>query len=173
MPLKRTVIPLHTLPGAHADATDRGQIAYNEPASAARTGLTGHCLGGAVHKLGAKSQRFEQQANGAPMDLNRLAKQAKRIVDKRGGVESLKEDANELRNIAGQPGSLRDKAKAAAAALKDPGATGDAPEAGGPPQPAAPAAPVAPVEPAAPAAPAAPADPAGSAAGADAGDQPS
>jgi hypothetical protein len=72
------------------------------------------------------------------MDLNKLAKQARRIVDQRGGMESLKQDANELKDIAGQPGSLREKAKAAAAALKDPGARG---ETGAPAEPAAPAPP--------------------------------
>jgi hypothetical protein len=96
------------------------------------------------------------------MDLNKLAKRAKRIVDQRGGVESLKQDASELRDIASQPGSLRDKAKAAAAALKDPGTVGDGAEASaGAPTP---------TEPAAPPAPAAPPEPAGEA---GTGDQPS
>jgi len=59
------------------------------------------------------------------MDLKKLGQQAKSLVDKRGGTESLKEDASELREIAKGPGSLTDKAKAAAGAIKDPG-DGDA-----------------------------------------------
>jgi hypothetical protein len=62
------------------------------------------------------------------MDLKRLADRAKAIVDKRGGTQSLKEDAEELKDIAGGGGSLTDKAKAAAEAVKEPGATG--PDAG-------------------------------------------
>ncbi len=64
------------------------------------------------------------------MDLKRLSSKAKELVDKRGGSESVKEDADELRGIAKGGGSLADKAKAAAAAIKEPGAeTPDAPEA--------------------------------------------
>ena len=59
------------------------------------------------------------------MNLGKLAGQAKKLIDKRGGTESLKEDAMELKDIAGEKGSLTDKAKDAAAALKDPGAPGD------------------------------------------------
>jgi hypothetical protein len=58
----------------------------------------------------------------AAMDFKRLSEQAKRLIDKRGGSASLKEDADELRDIARSEGSLSDKAKAAAAAIKDPGA---------------------------------------------------
>jgi hypothetical protein len=46
------------------------------------------------------------------------------LVNKRGGTESVKQDAGELKDIASGPGSLGDKAKAAADALKDPGAPG-------------------------------------------------
>jgi hypothetical protein len=56
------------------------------------------------------------------MDLKRLSSKAKELVDKRGGTDALKDDAEELKNIAKGEGSLSDKAKAAAAALKDPGA---------------------------------------------------
>lgn len=55
------------------------------------------------------------------MDLKRLGQRAKDVVDKRGGTENLKEDAAQLKEIAKGPGSLKDKAKAAAAAIKDPG----------------------------------------------------
>ena len=58
-------------------------------------------------------------------NLGKLADQAKRIVDQRGGVEALKEDARELRDIARGEGSAKEKAKRAAEALKDPGARGD------------------------------------------------
>jgi hypothetical protein len=55
------------------------------------------------------------------MDLKGLFNKGKKIVDERGGVESLKEDATELADIAKQKGSLSDKAKEAAAAIKEPG----------------------------------------------------
>jgi hypothetical protein len=58
------------------------------------------------------------------MDLKSLFNKGKKIVDERGGVESLKEDAEELKDIATSKGSLADKAKEAAAAVKDPGSPG-------------------------------------------------
>ena len=70
------------------------------------------------------------------MDIRRLSGKVKDIVDKRGGTESLKEDAAELQGIAKSKGSLGDKAKAAAGAIKEPGAGGSsgsaADEASGP-----------------------------------------
>jgi hypothetical protein len=65
------------------------------------------------------------------VNFRRLADQAKKIVDKRGGTESLKEDAEELKDIATGKGSLKDKAKAAGEAVKEPGA----PQAEKPPPP--------------------------------------
>jgi hypothetical protein len=59
------------------------------------------------------------------MNLGKLAGQAKKLIDKRGGMGSLKEDAAELKNIAGEKGSLADKARHAGEALKDPGAPGE------------------------------------------------
>jgi len=56
------------------------------------------------------------------VNFRRIADKAKRQVDKRGGSENLKEDADELKKIAKGPGSLKDKAKAAGKAIKDPGA---------------------------------------------------
>ena len=56
------------------------------------------------------------------MDFKSLQRRAKQMIDKRGGTESLKADAEELRNIAKGPGSVADKAKRAGEALKDPGA---------------------------------------------------
>lgn len=48
----------------------------------------------------------------------------KEMVSRRGGTEGLKEDAEEIRDIARGEGSLKDKAKDAAEALKEPGAPG-------------------------------------------------
>ena len=48
------------------------------------------------------------------------------MVNKRGGTGALKEDAEELKDIATGKGSLKTKAKAAGEAIKDPGAPGEA-----------------------------------------------
>jgi hypothetical protein len=56
------------------------------------------------------------------MDFKKLAAKAKDTIDKRGGMDSLKADAEELKKVAKGKGSLTDKAKAAAAAVKEPGA---------------------------------------------------
>ena len=58
------------------------------------------------------------------VNFKKLTDKAKDVVDKRGGMDSLKEDAEELRSIAKGKGSLSDKAKAAGKAVKDPGAKG-------------------------------------------------
>lgn len=58
------------------------------------------------------------------MRLNDLMNRAKRIVDQRGGTDALKEDAQELKDIASGKGTTQDKAKRAAEALKEPGAPG-------------------------------------------------
>jgi hypothetical protein len=55
------------------------------------------------------------------VNFRRLTDQAKKIVDKRGGTDALKEDADELKDIAKGGGSLKDKAKAAGEAIKEPG----------------------------------------------------
>ena len=62
------------------------------------------------------------------MDLKNLFNKGKKMVDDRGGVDSLKEDAQELAGIAKGTGSLTDKAKEAAEAVKEPGT--NEPEAG-------------------------------------------
>jgi hypothetical protein len=54
--------------------------------------------------------------------LKNVADKAKEHVEKRGGSDALKEDAGELKGIAKGRGSLKEKAKAAGEALKDPGA---------------------------------------------------
>jgi hypothetical protein len=56
------------------------------------------------------------------MDFKQLSNKAKELVEKRGGSDSLKEDAEELKDIAKGEGSVADKAKAAASAIKEPGA---------------------------------------------------
>ncbi len=58
------------------------------------------------------------------VNFKRLADQAKKTIDKRGGMDSVKEDAQELRDIAKGKGSLKDKATEAGKAIKDPGAKG-------------------------------------------------
>lgn len=55
------------------------------------------------------------------MDFKKLAAKAKKTIDDRGGVDSLKADAEELKRVAQGRGSLSDKAKAAAKAIKEPG----------------------------------------------------
>jgi hypothetical protein len=59
-----------------------------------------------------------------PVDLNRLFKRGKKLVDDRGGTDALKKDAEEVREIMKGGGGVGDKAKRAAQALKDPGAPG-------------------------------------------------
>lgn len=61
------------------------------------------------------------------MRLGKLAMMAKQQIDRRGGTEALKKDAQQLSNIAKGPGSAGDKAKRAADALKQPGAPGKTP----------------------------------------------
>ena len=58
------------------------------------------------------------------MDFKSMQRKAQQLIDKRGGTDSLKADAEELKNIAKGPGSVTDKAKRAGEALKDPGAKG-------------------------------------------------
>jgi hypothetical protein len=58
------------------------------------------------------------------VNLRRLTDQAKKLVERRGGTDSLKEDAEELKDIAKGEGSLKDKAKAAGEAVKEPGRPG-------------------------------------------------
>jgi hypothetical protein len=59
------------------------------------------------------------------VNLKRLTDQAKKLVEKRGGTDALKEDAEELKDIAKGKGSVKDKAKAAGEAIKDPGKPGE------------------------------------------------
>jgi hypothetical protein len=65
------------------------------------------------------------------MRLTDMFKKAKAtaedVVEKRGGTEALKKDAQELKDIAKSKGTPKDKARAAAEALKEPGAPGKDP----------------------------------------------
>ncbi|MBK5219599.1 MAG: hypothetical protein JJE35_07425 [Thermoleophilia bacterium] len=56
------------------------------------------------------------------MDFKSLFKKGKKTVEERGGAESVKADAGELKDIAGSNSSLTDKAQDPAEAIKDPGA---------------------------------------------------
>jgi hypothetical protein len=56
------------------------------------------------------------------VSIKDIADKVKNVVQKRGGTDALKEDAGELKDIASSEGSLSDKAKEGAKAVKDPGA---------------------------------------------------
>ena len=56
------------------------------------------------------------------MDFKSITNKVKDTVEKRGGTEALKEDAEELKDIASGQGSFADKAKKGAGAIKEPGA---------------------------------------------------
>ena len=56
------------------------------------------------------------------MNWKAMADKAKQTFQQRGGSDAAKEDAEELRDIARGQGSLADKAKDAAAAIREPGA---------------------------------------------------
>ena len=56
------------------------------------------------------------------MNIKSIADKVKDTVQKRGGTESLRDDAGELKDIASGEGSLADKAKKGADAVKEPGA---------------------------------------------------
>lgn len=53
--------------------------------------------------------------------IGKAKKQADVVIEKRGGQEVLKQDLAELKDIAKGKGTAKDKAKAAADALKTPG----------------------------------------------------
>ncbi len=56
------------------------------------------------------------------MNFRSLSKMAKRVVDQRGGTEAVKADAERLKDIARGQGTLSEKSKRAAEALREPGA---------------------------------------------------
>jgi hypothetical protein len=51
------------------------------------------------------------------------------LVESRGGMDGVKEDLAEVKDIATGEGSITDKAKAAVEAIKDPGAADEPPQA--------------------------------------------
>ena len=51
--------------------------------------------------------------------LKKVAERAKKTIDERGGTDALKEDADELKEIAKGKGSVGDKAKKAASEQRD------------------------------------------------------
>ncbi len=65
------------------------------------------------------------------MDFNRLTSKAKQLFQQRGGTEGVKSDAQDLKDIAQGDGSLTDKAKQAADALREPGDGGSGGTQGG------------------------------------------
>jgi hypothetical protein len=56
------------------------------------------------------------------MDWKGLTDKVKQVFQQRGGAQAAKEDAQELRDISKEQGSTADKAKDAAAAIREPGA---------------------------------------------------
>ena len=72
----------------------------------------------------ARLSHSHLKGRGAGMELKRLFDKAKKTVDERGGVDSLKQDAEELKDIATSKGSLTDKAKGAAGSDQGPGKAG-------------------------------------------------
>jgi hypothetical protein len=56
------------------------------------------------------------------MNWKAMADKAKQTFQQRGGSEAAKGDAEELRDIVRGQGSITDKAKEAAAAIREPGA---------------------------------------------------
>lgn len=56
------------------------------------------------------------------MDFEKIAEKAEQVIQQRGGMESVEEDGKEVLGIVQGDGSLADKAKGIAAAIKEPGA---------------------------------------------------
>jgi hypothetical protein len=54
------------------------------------------------------------------MNFGTLTRKAKQLVEERGGTEGLKRDADKLKDVAKGEGTLQEKAKRAADALKEP-----------------------------------------------------
>ncbi|MEJ7716498.1 MAG: hypothetical protein WKF31_00490 [Thermoleophilaceae bacterium] len=55
------------------------------------------------------------------MNFRTLSRMAKQVVDQRGGTEAVKADAARLKDIARGQGTLSEKGKRAAEALRQPG----------------------------------------------------
>lgn len=65
------------------------------------------------------------------MKFNRIADKARQMLERRGGMDALKEDLQEVKEAATGRGSLSDKARAAADAVKTPGRNPERPGAPG------------------------------------------
>jgi hypothetical protein len=71
----------------------------------------------------AESRRHQRQAlKGVLMDWKQIADRANQLVIQRGGPQSVKEDAYELKDIIQGQGTTQEKLKRAMDALRDPGA---------------------------------------------------
>lgn len=68
---------------------------------------------------------FKKLADKAKQSVEEGVDKAKEQVEKRGGSDGLKQDAGELKDIAKGKGSIKEKAKAAGEAIKEPGAEGE------------------------------------------------
>ncbi len=67
-------------------------------------------------------KKITDAVKGAVEDVKDKAEE---LVESRGGLDGIKEDLKEVKDIATGEGSLKDKAKAAVEAVKDPGAPGE------------------------------------------------
>jgi hypothetical protein len=64
------------------------------------------------------------------MNLRSLTNRVKGTIERRGGTGALKEDAEELRDIAKRRGSVADKVKEGVEAVREPGTTKREPRGG-------------------------------------------
>ena len=79
-------------------------------------GHTSRVEGGSGHSAGNRPIVIVPEHTrelGGFMNLKSLQRKAKRLIDRRGGTDSLKADAEELKDIAKSSGSVADKAKRA------------------------------------------------------------
>jgi hypothetical protein len=60
------------------------------------------------------------------MNFKSFFKKGKKTAEERGGAESFKADAGELRDIAGGKGNIAEKAQDGTEAIRDPGAPDEA-----------------------------------------------
>jgi hypothetical protein len=58
------------------------------------------------------------------VDFGKLTKQVQGVIKKRGGMEALKDDAMELKDVATSKESWTEKAEDAVGAVQDPGKPG-------------------------------------------------
>ena len=70
---------------------------------------------------------FKKLTGAVTDNLDEVKEKAEGLLDGRGGMDTLKEDLAEIKDIVTGEGSITDKAKAAVDALKHPGAHDEAP----------------------------------------------